>query len=95
MWNLTPHGREIFTFRRSRKYSYSAREVEAAGVAGMLVIVYQTKNEITTFRLKKGLANSSEILMLSTRSPGSTSQENITIRSKICATGNPTSRIFI
>jgi formylmethanofuran dehydrogenase subunit A len=55
LWNLTPHGRKKFTFRRSGKHSYSATEVEAAGVAGMLVIVYQTKNEITTFRLKKGL----------------------------------------
>jgi len=59
--------------------------VEAAGVAGMLVIIYQNKNETTIFRLKKGLADSSEILILSTRPPGSTSQENITVRSKICA----------
>jgi len=59
--------------------------VEAAGVAGILVIIYQTKNETTTFRLKKGLANYSEILILSTRPPGSTSQENLTVRSKRCA----------
>jgi hypothetical protein len=56
--------------------------VEAEGVAGMLVIIYQTKNEITLFKLKKGLANSSEILIPSTGSSSSTSEENITVRSK-------------
>jgi hypothetical protein len=33
--------------------SYSTRVVEVAGVAGMLVIIYQTKNEITIFRLEE------------------------------------------
>lgn len=33
--------------------SYSTRDMEVAGVAGMLVIIYQTKNEITIFRLEE------------------------------------------
>ena len=32
---------------------YSTREVETARVAGMSVIIYQTKNEITIFRLEE------------------------------------------
>jgi hypothetical protein len=56
----------------------------------MLVIIYQTKNEIIIFRLKKGLENSSKIWILSTRSPGSTSQENMTVRSKRCAIATAT-----